>query len=220
MEVNMHLREQGGAEMPPAPLPDGLHYCRFCGGVAGQLGDIKSTCLCEGIPCRYCGIGRVRRPTSDHYVPATGRFMHSPYFMGMGGCRDCVITVYGAVPEERYSWPGPLSDNPSLGELLDTIKEAGLALAVDSSLPLRKGIERLPRKPGLSAVHGEARAWDQLGLEKPPDERPLCVGRAGRLLPAALRGRDHLRVAAWEGGDCDLKRLERELLRRWQPPLR
>jgi hypothetical protein len=99
----MHLREQEGAEMPPAPLPDGLHYCRFCGGVVGRHGDIKSTCLCEGIACRYCGIGRVRRPTSDHYVPASGRFMHSPYFTGMGGCRDCVTR---AAPERRRTLVG------------------------------------------------------------------------------------------------------------------
>ena len=33
-----------------------------------------------------------------------------------------MITVYGAVPEGPYSWPGPLPDNPSLGELLDTLK--------------------------------------------------------------------------------------------------
>jgi hypothetical protein len=216
----MHLREQGGAGGPPAPLPDGLHYCRLCGGVAGRVGEIKSTCLCEGIACRHCGIGRVERPTSDQYVPATGRFMHSPYSMGMGGCRDCVITVYGAVPEGPYSWPGPLSESPTLGALVDTIKEAGLALGADRSLPLRQGIERLPRKPGLYALYGEARAWDLLGLEKPPDDRPLCVGRAGGLLPTALRGRDHLRAAVWEGGGCNLQRLERELSRRWQPPLR
>ena len=139
--------------------------------------------------------------------------------MGMGGCRDCVITVYGAVPEGRYSWPGPLAEDPSLGELLDTIKEAGLALAADSALPLPEEAERIPLKPGLYAVHGGARVWDQLGLEKPPDERPLYVGRLGTLLPIELRGHHDLSLAAWERGDCDLERLERELSRRWQPPL-
>ena len=146
--------------------------------------------------------------------------MHSPYFMGMGGCRDCVITVYGAVPGGRYSWPGSLFEDRSLRELIDTIKEAGTALAAENSLPLRRGLERLPRRPSLYAVYGDARVWDQLGLEKPPDGRPLFVGRAGRLLPTELRGRDDLTVATWEGGDRDLKRLERELVRRWQPPLR
>lgn len=50
------------------PLPKGLYYCRFCEEVAGHLGETKSTCLREGIPCSYCGIGRNRRPTSDHYA--------------------------------------------------------------------------------------------------------------------------------------------------------
>jgi hypothetical protein len=132
-----------------------------------------------------------------------------------------VITVYGAVPEGWHSWPGPLAEDPSLGALLDKIKEAGLALSSNSARPLSEGLERLlARKPGLYAVHGEARAWDELGLEKPPDGRPLYVGRAGTLPPAELRGCHDLKVAAWERSDYDLERLERELCSRWQPPLR
>jgi hypothetical protein len=201
-------------------LPKGLYYCRFCGEVAGHLGASESTCLCEGIPCSYCGIGRNRRPTSDHYDAVTGRFWHSPYFIGMAGCRHCVATVYGTVPRGSHSWPGPLAEDASLRELLDTIKEAGLALSIDSARPLSKGFDRLPLKPCLYAVHGGARAWDELGLEKPPDERPLYIGRDGTLLPTELRGREDLRLAVWDEGDCDLERLERELCNRWQPPLR
>jgi hypothetical protein len=202
------------------PLPKGLYYCRFCGEVAGHLGRSKSTCLCEGIPCRSCGIGRVQRPISNSYDPATGRWSHAPYFMGMGACRDCVITVYGAMPEGWHSWPGPVAEDPSLRELLDTIKEAGLALSTDNARPLSEGLQRIPLKPGLYAVHGGPRAWDELGLEKPPDGRPLYVGRAGTLLPSELRDRHDLSLAAWKGGDCDLEHLERELCNRWQPPLR
>ena len=193
------------------PLPKGLYHCRFCGEVAGHLGEAKSTCLCEGIPCRYCGIGRDQRPISDHYDPAKGCFVHTPYFMGMSGCRDCVATVYGTMPEGWHSWPGPLAQDPSLRELLDTIKEAGLALSIDSARPLSEGFGRLPLKPGLHAVHGDARAWDELGLEKPPHERPLYLGRTGTLLPTELRGRRDLTLAAWNRGDCDLERLEQEL---------
>jgi hypothetical protein len=103
MEVAMHRRENPRAETPRPPLPEGLYYCRFCGEVAGRLGRRNSTCLCEGIPCRLCGIGRVQRPISDSSDPATGRWSHAPYFMGMGACRDCVITVYGAMPEGWHS---------------------------------------------------------------------------------------------------------------------
>jgi hypothetical protein len=220
MEVIMHLHEQGGDEFPRTPLPNGLYYCRFCGEVAGHLGEIKSTCLCEGIPCRSCGIGRVRRPISDTYDPATGSFWHVPYFMGMGACRGCKITVFGGVPQEWHSWPGPLGKDPLLRELLDTIKEAGLALSSERARPLAQDLRHLPLKPGLYAVHGGAKAWDDLGLEKPPDERPLCVGRAGALLPAELCGRGDLGLAAWDVGDCDPERLEQELCNRWQAPLR
>jgi hypothetical protein len=107
-----------------------------------------------------------------------------------------------------------------LRELLDTIKEAGLALSSERARPLAQDLRHLPLKPGLYAVHGGAKAWGDLGLEKPPDERPLCVGRAGALLPAALCGREDLGLAAWDVGDCDPERLEQELCNRWQAPLR
>jgi hypothetical protein len=101
-----------------------------------------------------------------------------------------------------------------------TIKEAGMALSVDRARPLHTGLERLPQAPGLCAVHGARRVWGELGLEKPPDDRPLHIGRTDTPVPSELRAQSGLSLAAWKTGDCDLQRPERELCRRWQPPLR
>ncbi len=37
---------------------------------------------------------------------------------------------------------------------------------------------RVPGRPGLYAVHGNSVAWKELGLGKPPDDRPLYVGKS------------------------------------------
>jgi hypothetical protein len=44
----------------------------------------------------------------------------------------------------------------------------------------------VPARPGLYAVYGDAAAWEQLGLGRPPDRRPLYVGKA----EGSLAGRD------------------------------
>ncbi len=131
-----------------------------------------------------------------------------------------MITVHGGMPEGWHSWPGPLAEDPSLHELLDAIKEAGLALSSDRARPMPEALARFPQEPGLYAVHGEPGAWKEIGLKRPPDDRPLYIGRAGTLLPTELRACHDLRLAAWAGDGCDLERLERELCNRWQPPLR
>jgi hypothetical protein len=79
-------------------LPDGLFVCPNCGGIRGtevtptsdgvELGA-TSLCLCDGIVCRYCGEGRVRRPISDWYDPEKSGWWHTPYFGGMRQCAEC-----------------------------------------------------------------------------------------------------------------------------------
>ena len=199
-------------------LPNGLFVCRFCGQVGGRHRGRKSTCLCEGLTCRWCGIGRIPRPTSSSYDRRRGRFLHTPYFGGWAGCASCVVTVYGRFPTGPYSWPGPLTDDSSLKALLSTIKCAGKALAGE-------GEDRLPSTPGLAhsrglwAIHGGRAAWEQLELEKPPDDRPLLVLR--EMPPADALDTDlSLRVASWPYARGDLPRIHREVRRRWNPPLR
>lgn len=83
---------------PPDWLPPGLYRCSDCAQIRGrawsaaldgELIKTKSTCLCEGIACRECGDTRIRRPISDYYNLADGRFWHVPYFVGMFPCREC-----------------------------------------------------------------------------------------------------------------------------------
>ena len=43
---------------------------------------------------------------------------------------------------------------------------------------------RVPRSPGLYAIYGEPHVWEELGLGRPPDGRPLYVGKAEQSLAA------------------------------------
>ena len=47
-------------------------------------------------------------------------------------------------------------------------------------------LPRLPRAPGLYAVHGSAATWTALNLGEPPDDRPLYVGKS----ESSLHSRD------------------------------
>lgn len=40
----------------------------------------------------------------------------------------------------------------------------------------------VPNRPGLYALYGDATVWRELGLDSPPDERPLYVGKAEKSL--------------------------------------
>lgn len=44
--------------------------------------------------------------------------------------------------------------------------------------PLAGAESIVPGRPGLYAIYGAARTWKELGLGKPPDRRPLYVGKA------------------------------------------
>jgi len=50
--------------------------------------------------------------------------------------------------------------------------------------PLDQAAPRVPARPGLYAIYGDADTWQQLGLGDPPDERPLYVGKAEASLVA------------------------------------
>jgi hypothetical protein len=51
--------------------------------------------------------------------------------------------------------------------------EAAAAIVVSRALPVEFGMPSAPRKPGLYAIHTRAPVWLVLGLDEPPDERPL-----------------------------------------------
>jgi hypothetical protein len=81
-------------------LPRGLYRCENCGAIRGvtrvraydgiHMVELKSVCFCEGLVCRKCGRRRIRRPITDYYDPADGRWIHVPYFAAQFGlCRKC-----------------------------------------------------------------------------------------------------------------------------------
>ncbi len=81
-------------------LPEGLVRCERCGEARGRFvapepqdptvsSDVRVSCLCEGLPCPHCGVGRIHRPISDYYDAVTGRPVHVPYFGHVLPCREC-----------------------------------------------------------------------------------------------------------------------------------
>lgn len=50
--------------------------------------------------------------------------------------------------------------------------------ALGNARPLADAHGVVPSQPGLYAIYGDAKTWKQLQLGKPPDERPLYVGKA------------------------------------------
>ena len=46
------------------------------------------TCRCDGIPCRYCHTGTVRRPMTEHFDPER-RAGHMPWFGYLVPCGRC-----------------------------------------------------------------------------------------------------------------------------------
>jgi hypothetical protein len=66
------------------PLPRGLRTCETCREVRGTSADGRvSACYCSGLICNRCG-ARVRRPITDYYDPADGKWWHIAYFHQMG----------------------------------------------------------------------------------------------------------------------------------------
>lgn len=82
----------------PGWLPPGLRVCEDCGAIRGkalsprgdgEVGHLKSTCLCEGLICKICNRRRVPRPISNRYDTIKGGWWHAPHFMGWAPCGSC-----------------------------------------------------------------------------------------------------------------------------------
>lgn len=94
-------------------------------------------------------------------------------------------------------WSGWTSDPSVLGsgclivqatdpKIAALARDATAALARAHAQPVAKGMQSAPSQPGLYAVHAPIAAWQKLGLGKPPDERPLYIGKS----ESSLAGRD------------------------------
>ena len=84
-------------------LPPGFLRCETCGEYNGSTDEgslglgkdhqpigniVTASCLCHGIPCKYCGKLK-RRPISNTYYSETNTVWHTPYFAGWFGCAEC-----------------------------------------------------------------------------------------------------------------------------------
>lgn len=67
-----------------------------------------------------------------------------------------------------------------------SVDRAAAALTSARSLTVELGMPSAPPEPGLYAIHGESEVWQELGLDNPPDERPLYIGKS----ESSLAGRD------------------------------
>lgn len=61
-------------------------------------------------------------------------------------------------------------------------KHLDLALAALATPTRKPPFRDVPNTAGLYAIHASAATWRQLGLDAPPDARPLYVGKAERSL--------------------------------------
>jgi hypothetical protein len=79
--------------------PEGLERCSQCGELKGEFLHryddeeepelTRALCLCDGIVCRHCKKGAIRRPISDHYDEETGQVWHTPWFGYLLMCAYC-----------------------------------------------------------------------------------------------------------------------------------
>jgi len=170
--------------------PKQLRECGICGEIRGVTSQGVSSCLCEGTTCRYCDIGRIRRPISDHYSLRDGAFWHTPYFGSMIPCRPCVRLAETS-PAHDHGLPGALTADARIRRRLRVIHETVAALRHTTHLLGRNS--SLDRSAtGILAVTGSSGTWRELGFGGAPDDRPLYLGLAdegGELGEIADNGR-------------------------------
>jgi hypothetical protein len=85
-----------------------------------------------------------------------------------------------STPDARASHTEQTDDRNA--ERNEFVRSALRALERAEARPIAEAVERVPRRPGLYAIHAPAEVWAELGLGDPPDERPVYVGKAERSL--------------------------------------
>ena len=81
-------------------IPPGLTRCDTCGEQRGTsyfsepyvpelLTRTEISCICDGIRCRCCDRGMIRRPISNYWDEKRSRVVHVPWFGGYTPCPDC-----------------------------------------------------------------------------------------------------------------------------------
>lgn len=81
----------------PAPLPAGLTPCERCSeprgrarfADGGRMMELDITCICDGVPCAWCGQTIVRRPASNRFDAETSEVWHSGAWAAEVPCARC-----------------------------------------------------------------------------------------------------------------------------------
>lgn len=98
-----HKHHAALAILSPAAIPRGLVRCEACHEYRSAVRneDLRSAsqmeeavvavlCICDGIPCRKCEAGRIRRPISNYWSEAKGALIHCPWFTAQAPCDRCL----------------------------------------------------------------------------------------------------------------------------------
>lgn len=64
-------------------------------GDYGEVQHLSATCICEGIPCRYCKTSKVRRPISNRFDESDGTVWHTSHFGSVSPCPECHVAGRG-----------------------------------------------------------------------------------------------------------------------------
>jgi hypothetical protein len=166
--------------------------------------------VCDGLTCRYCGLGRIHRPCSSYFNWPERTFLHVAYFCAISPCAPCKVLAREVDPNTGY--PGPLTSDPGLRELLAAVRDGHTALAADRAVQ-----GEFPNAGSLVSVYASRERWLSLGLGRRPDGRPLWIGLAEAFTPPPT---DHVRVASWTPSSHDPAQRLIELDSRWRPPFR
>lgn len=88
----------------PPPLPTGLAPCETCSEPRGRArftdaeDAVDISCICDGVPCAWCGQMPVRRPVTDRFDATTAEVRHCPAWVCGAPCARCRAGGAAAAP--------------------------------------------------------------------------------------------------------------------------
>lgn len=110
----------------PPPLPAGLTRCaecaeprgrtRFSDKATGTAVELDIACICEGVPCAWCGQMPVRRPVSNRYDVDTAEVRHSGAWASEVPCPHCRADGAASAPRSPQVARYEIGATPFYGE--------------------------------------------------------------------------------------------------------
>ena len=107
-------------------LPAGLALCpecaeprgraRFADLVTAEHVELEISCICDGIPCAWCGQMPVHRPGGNRYDSATAAVRHVPIWASAAPCPPCRADGAAAPPQASGPADHVIGATPFYGE--------------------------------------------------------------------------------------------------------